>query len=371
MADCRPHKQSFRAGSHTSTCFGQLDSKTEMPHAAALRTMLREWRHAPCFTNANTRDADGQKFDVDSRLNGGAEEQEAIADWSAETGNQKWAALVLTLHRDGRYDLKRVQSQKRAARKPHWDSSTARKATTTVQNRPELNTLARAYGQTLLGRSQLGTAANYHGRQLLKSRGAEWSTQTARSRGLAENGFDLGGVNKGTCWSMASAATSSRPSAPGFGSVVSSGSESREGRKGRQRWQTPLKTGFFQKTSAYCSCEEEDTRLQTVGSSDQSGRSSVEIEPCADVSTGQVRIEELEASTSKMQEVDGLGFESDEARVAAGSGQLLGLVYLKRSFLDGMAATEAEYDVWISNFRAQLRGMQSRLQKHWAVHDPK
>lgn len=295
MASSRQHKHS-RSVRQTSG-FGPLDSEKEMPNAAALRTMLREWRHAPCFTNAKPFEVEGQ-FTGDDLLNGWGEGQAAMADWSPDMAGQKWAALVLTLHRDGRYDLRHVRSQTRAPRKPQWNSSTARKATSSSQNKPELSTLARAYSQTS-ERSQLGTVTP-HGRQLQISRGAESGAQMSRSWKSARNELDLNQA----------VSTLERPMAADFGSRFSSRSESREGRRPRKRWQAPLKAALYQECPQPCFREDGDRRLQTAESCDQSRtRVSEAIEHSADVSTGRI-CGEHEAFINKSSQVDGL--EIDE-----------------------------------------------------------
>jgi hypothetical protein len=133
--ECRPSK---------------FDSQDDEP---ALRSMLREWRHALCFTNSKPDSlleaSSRSKNNCKSAYEDTARRPRTALrnDWLAsETMGRDWEALVLTLKRDGQYVL-RVKSRTREARKPIWDPSTVDRSTHPSQTRPSLSSLARAFSR--------------------------------------------------------------------------------------------------------------------------------------------------------------------------------------------------------------------------------
>jgi hypothetical protein len=135
--ECRPSK---------------FDSQDDEP---ALRSMLREWRHALCFTNSKPdlllEASSRSKHNCKSAHEDTARRSRTALsdDWplASETMGRDWEALVLTLKRDGQYVL-RVKSRSREARKPAWDPSKVDRSTHPSQSsRPGLRSLARAYSR--------------------------------------------------------------------------------------------------------------------------------------------------------------------------------------------------------------------------------
>ena len=226
MARTASQKQSRRASQNQ--CFRTLDTKPDDANGGgALRTMLREWRHAPCFTEAKSQDS---RSSDDLQC---AEKVELGSDGLPMSDGQTWAALVLTLHRDGRFDLQRIKSQKVPVRRPKWDSRTVGTAALVSQARPDLSTLAKAY---------LRTSKQLEVERLQLSQRTALANRAPKSLGSANVGrtdIGLAETYRTSAMEVAAKASSSRPSASDVGPSVSNHTETTTERKPRKRWQVP------------------------------------------------------------------------------------------------------------------------------------